>query len=84
MYRDFDVPVVPVATNLGLFWPQQTYRKHPGTAVLEFLDPIPPGLDRTEFMARLQDVVETRSQALIAEATGQPVGASVLVATPGE
>ena len=27
MYRDFDLPVVPVATNLGLFWRQQDLKK---------------------------------------------------------
>lgn len=84
MYRDFEVPVVPVATNLGLFWPQQAYRKRAGTAVIEFLDPIMPGLDRTDFMARLETAVETRSQELIAEATGEPLRPSVLVPTPGE
>jgi 1-acyl-sn-glycerol-3-phosphate acyltransferase len=30
MYRDFDMPVVPLATNLGLFWPQEDFRKNPG------------------------------------------------------
>ena len=52
MYRDFEMPVVPVATNLGLYWPQQAYEKRPGTATIEFLDPIPPGLGKAEFMAR--------------------------------
>jgi len=84
MYRDFGMPVVPLATNLGLFWPQEEFRKNPGTAVIEFLDPIPPGLDRAEFMARLEHAVETRSQELIAEATGEPVRPSVLVPTPDE
>ena len=32
MYRDFDLPVVPVATNLGLFWPQADFQKHRGRA----------------------------------------------------
>jgi len=84
MYRDFGMPVVPQATNLGLFWPQEKYEKHPGTAIIEFLDPIPPGLDRAEFMARLEHAIETRTQELIAEATGEPVTPSVLVPTPDE
>jgi len=84
MYRDFGMPVVPLATNLGLFWPQEEFRKSPGTAVIEFLEPIPPGLDRAEFMARLEHAVETKSQELIAEATGEPVRPSVLVPTPDE
>jgi len=84
MYRDFAMPVVPQATNLGLFWPQEGYRKNPGKAVIEFLEPIPVGLDRAEFMERLERVIETRTQELIAEATGEPVKPSVLVLAPDE
>jgi 1-acyl-sn-glycerol-3-phosphate acyltransferase len=84
MSRDFGLPVVPVATNLGLFWPQQDFRKNPGTATVEFLEPIAPGLARTEFLQRLESVVEGRTQELIAEATGRPVTASVLVPAPDE
>ncbi len=84
MYRDFNLPVVPVATNLGLFWPQQDFKKNPGRATVEFLDPIEPGLNRGEFLARLEGVVETRTQELIASATGEPVRPSVLVPAPDE
>ena len=84
MYRDFDLPVVPVATNLGLFWRQTEFEKHAGRATVEFLDPIPPGLDRHDFIGRLQETIETRTQQLIAEATGEPVRPSVLVPAPDE
>src|SRR5579871_4118274 len=79
MYRDFGLPVVPVATNLGLFWPQAGSIKRPGRATVEFLDPIAPGLERGEFLRTLERVVETRTQELIAAATGEPVSESVLV-----
>jgi 1-acyl-sn-glycerol-3-phosphate acyltransferase len=82
MYRDFDMPVVPLATNLGLFWPEEKYEKHPGTATLEFLDPIPVGLDKDEFLARLEVVIEARTAELVAEATGAPLSPAVLVDTP--
>lgn len=84
MYRDFDMPVVPVATNLGLFWPEEKYEKHPGTATLEFLDPIPTGLDKSEFLERLEAVIEGRTAELVAEATGKPVTPAVQVMTPDE
>jgi len=84
MYRDFNLPVVPVATNLGLFWPQQDFKKHPGRATVEFLEPIAPGLGRGEFLARLEGAVETRTQELIAQATGEPVRPSILVPAPDE
>jgi 1-acyl-sn-glycerol-3-phosphate acyltransferase len=84
LYKDFDMPVVPVATNLGLFWPQEDWAKHPGTAVVEFLEPIPTGLDKDSFMARLETAIEARTAELIAEATGKPIALSVLVPTPGD
>ncbi|MDI7774810.1 lysophospholipid acyltransferase family protein [Asticcacaulis sp. EMRT-3] len=77
MMRDFDMPVVPVATNLGLFWQEQRFEKRPGTAVLEFLAPIMPGLDKDAFLDLLRDRIETRSQQLISEATGQPFTPSI-------
>ncbi|HEY3813110.1 MAG TPA: lysophospholipid acyltransferase family protein [Caulobacteraceae bacterium] len=84
MYRDFDMPVVPQATNLGLFWPQEAYRKNPGTAVIEFLDPIPTGLGKDEFLKRLETVVETKTAELVGEATGQPPVYATLVLAPDE
>ncbi|MBU1384064.1 MAG: 1-acyl-sn-glycerol-3-phosphate acyltransferase [Alphaproteobacteria bacterium] len=84
MYRDFDMPVVPLATNLGLFWPQEAFEKHPGLATLEFLAPIPTGLPKEEFLARLEAAVEDKTAELIAEATGQPVTPAIQVPTPDE
>jgi 1-acyl-sn-glycerol-3-phosphate acyltransferase len=84
MYRDFDMPVVPLASNLGLFWPREEYRKNPGTAVIEFLDPIPNGLGKVEFLARLEEVVEARTAELVAEATGKPAIIATLVPAPDD
>src|SRR5262249_43388116 len=84
MYRDFDLPVVPVATNLGCFWPQQDFVKNAGRATVEFLDPIPTGLGRAAFLERLETVVETRSQELICAARGDDFRESVKVPAPDE
>lgn len=82
MYANFGLPVAPAATNLGLFAPQAEFEKRPGVAVLEFLEPIPPGLGKAEFMARLEAAIESRTQALIAEARGEPITESVLTPDP--
>ncbi|MEO1102067.1 MAG: lysophospholipid acyltransferase family protein [Pseudomonadota bacterium] len=82
MQKAMDVPVVPVATNIGLFWQQEEHKKNPGEAVIEFLDPIPPGLSKDEFITRLTDVVETRSAELIAEARGTVPVKSILLPDP--
>jgi 1-acyl-sn-glycerol-3-phosphate acyltransferase len=84
MYEDFDMPVVPVGTNLGLFWPQEDFHKNPGMATVEFLEPIPTGLDRATFMQRLESAIETRTAELIAEARGEAVAPSILVPAPDE
>jgi 1-acyl-sn-glycerol-3-phosphate acyltransferase len=68
LYEQLGQPCYPVATNIGLFWPKRGVLRTPGTAVLEFLDPIPPGLDRATFMDQLVDVVETASNRLMVEA----------------
>jgi 1-acyl-sn-glycerol-3-phosphate acyltransferase len=58
---------VPVALNSGLFWPRRSFLRFKGTIRVEFLDPIPPGLDRGAFFAKLQDEIETATARLVAE-----------------
>lgn len=68
LYEQLGQPCVPVATNVGVFWPRHGITRKPGLAVVEFLPPIPPGLDRDSFMTRLETEVETASDRLMAEA----------------
>ena len=42
--------------------------RRPGTVILEFLPPIPPGLPRREFQKRLEQEVEAATTRLVAEA----------------
>ncbi|MBS0470262.1 MAG: 1-acyl-sn-glycerol-3-phosphate acyltransferase [Proteobacteria bacterium] len=65
LYGQLDVPCVPVALNSGVFW--TGFIKKPGTIVIEFLDPIPPGLSRREFMPRLEAAMEGATAKLVAE-----------------
>lgn len=67
LHQDTNLPVVPVATNTGLFWAKGFWHRS-GTAVFEIGEPFPEGLSKAEFMARLQDHVVTRSNALITDA----------------
>ena len=68
LYSQLGQTYVPVGANVGLFWPKHGILRHPGTAVVEFLPAIEPGLTNAEFMARLEAEVETSSNALMAEA----------------
>lgn len=65
IYKHLKVPVVPIAVNTGLYWPQKGDLKR-GTYVIEFLDPIEHGLKKAEFMEQLEQVIEGASQKLLA------------------
>lgn len=69
LYKALGVPCVPVALNSGLYWGRRSYLKRPGRIIVEFLEPIPPGLDRNEFMRLLEERIETATARLTAEAT---------------
>jgi 1-acyl-sn-glycerol-3-phosphate acyltransferase len=65
IYVDCGVNCLPVALNSGLFWPRRTFMRYPGTLVVEFLDPLPPGLSRREFIARVSALIEEATNRLI-------------------
>jgi 1-acyl-sn-glycerol-3-phosphate acyltransferase len=50
------LPVIPVATDSGLVWPRQAFRKRPGVIHVAIRPPLPPGLPRDEVMRRLTAV----------------------------
>ena len=85
MAKAMGVPVVPVATNLGCFWKQQETAKTPGKAVIEFLEPIQPGMPKEAFLTELTERIESQTSKLVAEALGQsePVRAE-LIPDPGK
>lgn len=67
LYEALELPCVPLALNSGLFWPRRQLVRHPGTIVVEFLDPIPAGLPRKEFRAVLEARLEAATQRLVEE-----------------
>jgi 1-acyl-sn-glycerol-3-phosphate acyltransferase len=64
LYLSSGVKVVPAALNSGLFWSKSSIFKKPGKIILEFLDPIEPGLSKQEFNSRLENAIEKRSNEL--------------------
>jgi len=71
IYSDCGVPCLPVALNSGLFWPRRTFMRYPGTLVVEFLDPLPPGLPRDEFLIRMRTAIEEATDRLVAAAQAE-------------
>ena len=71
LYSEIGLPCVPIALNSGLYWPRRSLLRFPGTVLVEVLDPIPPGLDKRAFLARLQSVIEEATNRLVAEGRKQ-------------
>jgi len=65
LYGQLNVPVVPVALNSGLYWGRKAWTKKPGQILIEYLPPIPPGLDRKRFMAELENRLEPAAKRLL-------------------
>jgi 1-acyl-sn-glycerol-3-phosphate acyltransferase len=63
LYGQLDVPCVPAALDSGVYW--RGFWKRPGTITLAFLEPIPPGLKRAQFMPILEERIEGGTRALL-------------------
>lgn len=74
LYRELNVPVQPVALNSGLYWGRAEVNVYPGTIIMEFLEPIEPGLEKHAFAEELERVIETT--------TGELYRAAAQSATP--
>jgi 1-acyl-sn-glycerol-3-phosphate acyltransferase len=70
LYANLGVGCLPVAINTGLFWPRRKFLRYPGTAVIEFLEPIPPGMPREAFLEEVKRRIEGACDRLLRE--GQP------------
>jgi 1-acyl-sn-glycerol-3-phosphate acyltransferase len=68
LYAELGQPCVPVAANVGVFWPRRGIYRKRGLAVIEFLPMIQPGLSKEAFMHTIETQIETHSNRLMAEA----------------
>lgn len=72
LYRQLDMPVVPVALNSGLVWPKSGFRRTDFRITLEYLPPIAPGLPKKEFLAALEKSITEGTNRLMAEGGASP------------
>lgn len=68
MYKNTNMPIIPLALNSGMFWPRKSWIKKPGTVVFEFLSPIQPGEKTDTLLQDLETKLEKASKALEEEA----------------
>lgn len=66
--EQLDAPVIPVALTTGLFWAKNSFLRYPGTAVIEFMEPMKVGADKKAFMAELEKRIEAKCAELNKEA----------------
>lgn len=70
LYKELNLPIVPVALNSGVFWGKNQFLKKSGRVTIEILPPIPPGLPEEEMQQKLQYIIETHSNILVKAAGG--------------
>lgn len=58
LYKNLQIPVIPVHVNSGEHWARNSFQKIPGTIQLDFKNPIAPGLDKTEFFDKFEKAME--------------------------
>lgn len=72
LYAQLGQDCIPVATNVGVFWPRKGLAYKPGLAVIEFLPAIKPGLSNADFINELESRIESASNRLMEEAGFTP------------
>lgn len=63
--ESFDLPIVPVAMNSGLFWPKKSFIKRSGKVTFNILPPIQCQEKTVDTLKQLQTIIETESDKLI-------------------
>ena len=64
-YEQTGLPCVLAATNAGLFWGRNRFLRRPGTAVVEFLGPLPEGLPAPDALVEMEKRIERASNRLM-------------------
>lgn len=62
--ENLKVPVIPVALNTGLFWQKNSFLRHKGKVIIEFMEPMPEINDKKAFMKELENRIEAKCKEL--------------------
>lgn len=58
MYKSLNKPVVPISLNSGYCWPKNN-KINSGEIIIEFKEPIQPGLSKKEFLDQLKNAINS-------------------------
>jgi 1-acyl-sn-glycerol-3-phosphate acyltransferase len=59
LYERLNVPIIPIALNVGAIWPKRSLVKFPGTVTIRVLPPIMPGLCKEDALRCLEENIES-------------------------
>ena len=65
IYKELKTEVLPVAVNSGHFWPKHIIIKKPGKIIIKFLKLIPSQLEKSEFLQKIESVIEEETNKII-------------------
>lgn len=68
LYGILGRPCVPVAHNSGAYWLHGSWLRRPGTIIVEFGEPIPPGLPKRVFLDTLSERLRSATTRLLSAA----------------
>jgi len=57
IYEALNIQCIPIALNSGKVWPKKGIIKYPGKITISLLEPIKPGLDKDEFVKKLENKI---------------------------
>ena len=76
LYKSMKVQCVPVALNSGVYLRKYCGLRKPGRIIVEFLEPIPPGMGKAPFLELLHSRINTASDALLREGASRQEASS--------
>lgn len=71
IYQTLNCACTPVALNSGLFWGRNSFYRHAGTVIIEFLPKIEAGMVENEFMTELTTRIESTVARLVQEGVAE-------------
>ena len=82
LYQNIQTEVVPVALNTGMFWRKNSFLRHPGKVIIEFMPPLPHGMEKREFINTLQDTIEKKCAELNLETVNRYPETRIMLEKP--
>lgn len=65
LYKEFNIPILPVAMNSGKFWPRHGFIIRSGTVTFKILPLISTGQNPEHVQKQMQELIETESIKLL-------------------